>query len=100
MKPRTSSLTIASAGRRRFLMVSAAMAVAGAVGISGRPARAAGTLKVGTYGGYFKDSFDKHIYPDFTRETLNLRAPIETLTLLSRRSIRDGPGRRNFRRKL
>jgi putative spermidine/putrescine transport system substrate-binding protein len=27
------------------------------------------TLKVGTYGGYFKDSFDKHIYPDFTKET-------------------------------
>lgn len=30
---------------------------------------AADTLKVGTYGGYFKDSFDKHIYPDFTKET-------------------------------
>ncbi|UCG06211.1 MAG: ABC transporter substrate-binding protein [Desulfobacterales bacterium] len=26
-------------------------------------------LKVGAYGGYFKDSFDKHIYPDFTKET-------------------------------
>ena len=26
-------------------------------------------LAVGTYGGYFKDSFDKHIYPDFTKET-------------------------------
>ncbi|WBU61518.1 ABC transporter substrate-binding protein [Paracoccus albus] len=23
-------------------------------------------LKVGTYGGYFQDSFDEHIYPDFT----------------------------------
>ncbi len=69
MKRRPSSLTIASAGRRRFLMASAAMTLAGAVGMSGRPARAAGTLKVGTYGGYFKDSFDKHIYPDFTRET-------------------------------
>jgi putative spermidine/putrescine transport system substrate-binding protein len=27
------------------------------------------TLKVGVYGGYFKDSFDKHIFPDFTKET-------------------------------
>ncbi|MDO5642786.1 MAG: extracellular solute-binding protein [Paracoccus sp. (in: a-proteobacteria)] len=26
-------------------------------------------LKVGTYGGYFQDSFDKHIYPDFTAAT-------------------------------
>jgi putative spermidine/putrescine transport system substrate-binding protein len=27
------------------------------------------SLKVGVYGGYFKDSFDKHIFPDFTKET-------------------------------
>ncbi len=26
-------------------------------------------LKIGVYGGYFKDSFDKHIFPDFTKET-------------------------------
>ena len=26
-------------------------------------------LKVGTYGGYFQESFDKHIYPDFTAAT-------------------------------
>jgi len=32
-------------------------------------ALAAGTLKVGVYGGYFKDSFDKHIFPDFEKET-------------------------------
>src|SRR3954470_7405122 len=25
------------------------------------------TLKVGVYGGYFKDSFDKHIFPEFTK---------------------------------
>ena len=31
--------------------------------------QAAGVLKVGAYGGYFKDSFDKHIFPDFTKET-------------------------------
>ena len=28
-----------------------------------------GSLKVGVYGGYFKDSFDKHIFPSFTEET-------------------------------
>jgi putative spermidine/putrescine transport system substrate-binding protein len=27
------------------------------------------SLKVGAYGGYFKDSFDKHIFPLFTKET-------------------------------
>ena len=26
-------------------------------------------LKIGVYGGYFKDSFDKHIFPDFTKDT-------------------------------
>jgi putative spermidine/putrescine transport system substrate-binding protein len=33
------------------------------------PGVAAESLKVGVYGGYFKDSFDKHIFPDFTKET-------------------------------
>jgi len=38
--------------------------------VFGTTAAAAGsTLKVGVYGGYFKDSFDKHIFPDFTKET-------------------------------
>ncbi|MEF0943119.1 ABC transporter substrate-binding protein [Rhizobium sp. BR 362] len=27
------------------------------------------SLKVGVYGGYFKDSFDKNIFPDFTKAT-------------------------------
>ena len=27
------------------------------------------SLKVGAYGGYFKDSFDKHVFPVFTKET-------------------------------
>ncbi|GAA0780006.1 extracellular solute-binding protein [Roseibium denhamense] len=27
------------------------------------------SLKVGVYGGYFKDSFDKHIFPEFTSAT-------------------------------
>jgi putative spermidine/putrescine transport system substrate-binding protein len=28
-----------------------------------------GSLKVGTYGGYFQESFEKHIFPEFTKET-------------------------------
>src|SRR5690606_5114487 len=27
------------------------------------------SLKVGVYGGYFKKSFDEHIFPAFTKET-------------------------------
>jgi putative spermidine/putrescine transport system substrate-binding protein len=33
------------------------------------PVLAENSLKVGVYGGYFKDSFDKHIFPDFTKDT-------------------------------
>ncbi|MGA8260411.1 MAG: ABC transporter substrate-binding protein [Arenicellales bacterium] len=55
--------------RRRFLAGTSAIAAGAAVGILPRRSRAAQSLKVGTYGGYFKDSFDKHIYPDFTKET-------------------------------
>jgi putative spermidine/putrescine transport system substrate-binding protein len=46
------------------IIITACLALLGAsTGI------AAEALKVGAYGGYFKDSFDKHIYPDFTKET-------------------------------
>ncbi|MEK0081767.1 ABC transporter substrate-binding protein [Benzoatithermus flavus] len=56
--------------RRRLLTGAAAVAGTAALGLPAvRRARAAQVLKVGTYGGYFKDSFDEHIYPDFTRET-------------------------------
>lgn len=54
--------------RRHFL--SATAATAG--GLLAAPAilRAQGTtLKIGTYGGYFQESFDKFIYPDFTAAT-------------------------------
>lgn len=51
--------------RRRFLAGAAALAGTALVAYPGRPARAARSIKVGTYGGYFQDSFDKHIYPDF-----------------------------------
>ncbi len=57
-------------GSRRGLgtwIVIAACTAVFALGAS--PAFAGQTLKVGVYGGYFKDSFDKHIFPDFTKET-------------------------------
>jgi putative spermidine/putrescine transport system substrate-binding protein len=54
--------------RRALLGMSLAAAGATVVGMP-HVARAAEPLKVGTYGGYFKDSFDKHIYPAFTEET-------------------------------
>lgn len=55
--------------RRKFLKGTAALA--GAATFSGFPyiAQAASPLKVGAYGGYFKDSFDKHIFPEFTKAT-------------------------------
>lgn len=37
--------------------------------IGSAPVFAESALKVGVYGGYFKDSFDKHIFTDFTKET-------------------------------
>ena len=55
--------------RRRFLQTTAAAAGVAAVGFPFVQARAQQSLKIGTYGGYFKDSFDKHIYPEFTAAT-------------------------------
>jgi len=46
------------------IIITACLALLGA-----STGMAAEALKVGAYGGYFKDSFDKHIYPDFTKET-------------------------------
>lgn len=56
-------------GRRKVLAGAAALAGVATLGFPAIRTRAAQTLKVGTYGGYFKDSFDQHIYPDFTKET-------------------------------
>jgi putative spermidine/putrescine transport system substrate-binding protein len=56
--------------RRHFLRNTAA--IGGAVTLSAPfigSAFAADPLKVGVYGGYFKESFDKFIFPDFTKET-------------------------------
>jgi putative spermidine/putrescine transport system substrate-binding protein len=55
--------------RRRLLAGTGAVVATAVVEFPAIRTRAAGTLKVGTYGGYFKDSFDEHIYPAFTEET-------------------------------
>ncbi len=55
--------------RRRFVKTTALAGAAVLAAPYVKPARAADPLKVGTYGGYFQDSFDKHIYPDFTAAT-------------------------------
>ena len=51
-----------------FIGVLTALCVA-CMGLGVPSAQADGVLKVGVYGGYFKDSFDKHIFPDFTKKT-------------------------------
>lgn len=58
----------ASVGRRGFLKTTAAGAVMLAAPSIVR-AQSDRSLKVATYGGYFQNSFDKHIYPDFTAAT-------------------------------
>jgi putative spermidine/putrescine transport system substrate-binding protein len=59
----------AAISRRRLLAGAGAVAATTVVGFPAIRTRAAETLKVGTYGGYFQDSFDEHIYPAFTEET-------------------------------
>ncbi|MBZ4023809.1 ABC transporter substrate-binding protein [Rhodobacter sp. TJ_12] len=54
--------------RRQFLKTGAATAAAALFAPSVLRAQGA-PLKVGTYGGYFQESFEKYIYPDFTAAT-------------------------------
>ncbi|HMB78382.1 MAG TPA: ABC transporter substrate-binding protein [Kiloniellaceae bacterium] len=54
---------------RRQVLKGAAAATAVGLAMPAVHVRAAEPLKVGTYGGYFEESFVKHIYPDFTKET-------------------------------
>ena len=62
--PRKSPLII---NRRQMLAVAGA---AGATLAMPSVLRAEDkSLKVGVYGGFFKDSFEKHIFPDFTKKT-------------------------------
>lgn len=59
-----------SSSRRRLLKATAATSALAAVGFPA-PAILAQqrSLKVGTYGGYFTDSFLEHIFPEFTAAT-------------------------------
>ncbi len=65
-----NTLKSTSINRRSFITRSAA---AGGLLAIGAPsilrAQADRTLKVGTYGGYFQDSFNEHIFPEFTAAT-------------------------------
>jgi putative spermidine/putrescine transport system substrate-binding protein len=56
--------------RRRLMATTASALGAAAIGfpapyVKGQTKK----LKVAVYGGYFKDSFDKHIFPDFVKES-------------------------------
>jgi len=56
-------------GRQMLVIAMVTTLCVAVMGLGVPAARAEGVLKVGAYGGYFKDSFDKHIFPDFTKET-------------------------------
>ena len=52
---------------RKYIVLLACVAVLALVAL---PVGAAEkSLKVGVYGGYFKKSFDEHIFPEFTKAT-------------------------------
>ena len=55
--------------RRRLLAGAGVLVGTSIIAFPAIRTRAAATLKIGTYGGYFKDSFDQHIYPAFTEAT-------------------------------
>ncbi|MFK7892246.1 MAG: PotD/PotF family extracellular solute-binding protein [Granulosicoccus sp.] len=60
---------IYSPARRTFLKTATVSAAAG-FGISGAPVYSqARTLKIGSYGGYFENSFKEHVFPEFTKAT-------------------------------
>ena len=65
-----SERKVQSIERRQF--VSASIAATVGVSVAGFPMLSLGDsspLKVGAYGGYFKDSFDQFIFPEFTKAT-------------------------------
>ena len=61
--------TMTGPGRRRFLKSAAGAVAASSVFASLPVIGQTRTLKVGSYGGYFEDSFKKHVYPAFTAAT-------------------------------
>lgn len=54
-------------GRRAVLAGAGTVAAVAAIGFPNIVRAQSKTLKVGVYGGYFKESFEKHIFPDFTK---------------------------------
>lgn len=61
---------LASSSRRRLLKIGAGASAMTATGLHAVPAIAADrSLRIGTYGGYFEDSFKEHVYPAFTEAT-------------------------------
>ncbi|MFP4273945.1 MAG: PotD/PotF family extracellular solute-binding protein [Paracoccaceae bacterium] len=55
--------------KRREFMASAGAAALGTLAAPSVLRAQGQPLKVGTYGGYFEESFKEHIYPDFTEAT-------------------------------
>ena len=60
-------MTILTISRRAVL--GGAIAAAGALAMPSILRAQDKSLKVGVYGGYFKKSFDEHIFPEFTKAT-------------------------------
>lgn len=56
-------------GVSRRTVMAAGLAGAGALAMPSVLRAQDRSLKVGVYGGYFKDSFDEHIFPEFTEAT-------------------------------
>ncbi|MCZ8178982.1 MAG: ABC transporter substrate-binding protein [Rhizobium sp.] len=53
----------------RRSMLAGSVAAAGALAMPSILRAQDKSIKIGVYGGYFKDSFDKNIFPDFTKAT-------------------------------
>ncbi|CAO3458945.1 ABC transporter, substrate-binding protein (cluster 1, maltose/g3p/polyamine/iron) [Azospirillum argentinense] len=56
-------------GRRAVLAGAGTLATVAAIGFPNIVRAQSKTLKVGVYGGYFKESFEKHIFPEFSKAT-------------------------------
>src|SRR3546814_16338289 len=54
-------------GVSRRTIMAAGLAGAGALAMPSILRAQDRSLQVGVYGGYFKDSFDEHIFPEFTK---------------------------------
>ena len=62
-------MTMLKTGVSRRAVLATGLAAAGALAMPSVPRAQDKSLKVGVYGGYFKDSFDKNIFPEFTKTT-------------------------------